>query len=79
MNEFLNLAVALSKNYWWLTDDSLAPSLFLSLSSIEIKFHQKDDERGRQKLWTLNITRKTEKDKVQTARVKSQTIRHNTQ
>lgn len=79
MNEFLNLAVALSKNYWWLTDDSLALSLFLSLSSIEIKFHQKDDERGRQKLWTLNITRKTEKDKVQTARVKSQTIRHNTQ
>lgn len=63
MNEFLNLAVALSKNYWLLTDDSLALSLSLSLSSIEIKFHQKDEERGRQKLWTLNITQKPKKTK----------------
>lgn len=31
MNEFLNLAVALSKNYWWLTDDSLALSLSISI------------------------------------------------
>lgn len=60
MNEFLNLTVALSKNYWWLRryTHSLSHSHTHRIKTVNIQQNQKT------------------KDETRTARVKSQTIRH---